>query len=99
MEGASLAVGACWVAHAPGVGMPAILVRATAAGTHYTWPEPCPWPILPAAVYLVSVAWPSFALRSYLQWRVPALTFLRIFLFALPFTFSTQARSTRAQCR
>lgn len=44
------------------------------------------------AVYLVSVAWPSYGLRSYLQWRVPALAFLRVFLFALPFNFSTQAR-------
>ncbi|PRW60682.1 SMG9-like [Chlorella sorokiniana] len=59
------------------------------------------WPVLPPndrlqcclgllVMYLVSVAWPSHALRSYLQWRVPALAFLRVFLFALPFNFSTQ---------
>ncbi|KAI7837555.1 hypothetical protein COHA_008570 [Chlorella ohadii] len=60
------------------------------------------WPVLPPidrmqcclgllVMYLVSVAWPSYALQSYLQWRVPALAFLRVFLFALPFNFSTQA--------
>lgn len=33
--------------------------------------------------------WPTYATDSYLKWRVPALSFLRVFLVALPFNFST----------
>ena len=41
------------------------------------------------AVLLISVAWPTLDLDGYLRRRVPALAFLQLFLFALPFNFST----------
>lgn len=38
----------------------------------------------------ISAAWPALRPDSYLRWRVPALAFLQLFLFALPFNFSTE---------
>jgi hypothetical protein len=42
-----------------------------------------------AAVLATVILWPTYATDSYLKWRVPALSFLRVFLVALPFNFST----------
>lgn len=39
---------------------------------------------------VVVVFWPTFYLPSYLRWRIPALAFLRVGLFAMPFNFSTE---------
>ena len=41
------------------------------------------------AVLLISLVWPTVGLPSYVKWRVPALAFLQLFLFALPFNFDT----------
>jgi hypothetical protein len=41
------------------------------------------------AVFLLVVAWPTLDLNSYNKWRIPAVSFLRLFLFALPFNFDT----------
>jgi hypothetical protein len=35
------------------------------------------------------IAWPTYANDSYMRWRLPAVSFLRVFLVALPFNFST----------
>ena len=43
-----------------------------------------------APVLIISAAWPTLQPASYLRWRVPALAFLQLFLFALPFNFSTE---------
>lgn len=40
-------------------------------------------------VLLISLVWPSAAPAHYLQRRTPALAFLQLFLFALPFNFDT----------
>jgi hypothetical protein len=42
-----------------------------------------------AAVFVLLVAWPTWAHASYQQWRIPVLSFTRIYLVALPFNFST----------
>lgn len=42
------------------------------------------------AIAVISVAWPILDPSGYLSWRSPALAFLQIFLFALPFNFSTE---------
>lgn len=39
------------------------------------------------AVYVTVIAWPSYATESYMRWRIPAISFLRVFLVALPFNF------------
>ena len=41
------------------------------------------------AVLLLVVAWPTFHQKSYNKWRTPAVSVLRLFLFALPFNFDT----------
>lgn len=52
---------------------------------------PCraPFSSSPCAVYLMVIAWPTYATESYMRWRLPAVSFLRVFLVALPFNFST----------
>jgi hypothetical protein len=40
-------------------------------------------------VYLLVIAWPTHASESYMKWRTPAVSFLRVFLVALPFNFNT----------
>ena len=42
------------------------------------------------AVFVLVVAWPTWARASYMRWRVPALAFLRVFLIALPFNFKAR---------
>ncbi|GBF99538.1 hypothetical protein Rsub_12344 [Raphidocelis subcapitata] len=41
------------------------------------------------AMLVISVAWPLLWPAGYQRWRVPAIAFLQLFLFALPFNFST----------
>lgn len=41
----------------------------------------------PPAVLAVVVLWPTLGRASYARWRVPAVSFLRVALFALPFNF------------
>ncbi|KAI8473723.1 MAG: hypothetical protein J3K34DRAFT_164422 [Monoraphidium minutum] len=43
-----------------------------------------------AAIVVISAAWPTLYPTSYVKRRVPALAFLQLFLFALPFNFSTK---------
>jgi hypothetical protein len=40
-------------------------------------------------VFVLLIAWPTWGYSSYLKWRVAVLSFVRIFLIALPFNFST----------
>lgn len=40
-------------------------------------------------MYLLVIHWPTYATESYCKWRLPALSFLRVFLVALPYNFST----------
>ena len=40
-------------------------------------------------MYVTVIAWPTNATASYTKWRLPALSFLRVFLVALPYNFST----------
>lgn len=40
-------------------------------------------------MYLIVIAWPTYATTHYMKWRLPAVSFLRVFLVALPFNFST----------
>lgn len=50
--------------------------------------SPAP-PSLAPAVLVISVAWPLLWPACYQRWRVPGIAFLQLFLFALPFNFST----------
>lgn len=40
-------------------------------------------------MFVLLIAWPTWGYSSYLKWRVPVLSFVRIYLIALPFNFST----------
>lgn len=41
------------------------------------------------AMLVISMAWPVLDMHGYLKRRTPALAFLQLFLFALPFNFNT----------
>lgn len=45
--------------------------------------------LLFCAVFALVVAWPTFWLQTYMKWRIPILSVLRVSLIALPFNFST----------
>lgn len=77
------------------------------AGQHVTLPpSPTPAhppepthtaPAAPSPVLVIPVLWPTLGYASYVRWRVPAVSFLRLALFALPFNYRWGLRGPRNQ--
>ena len=77
----------------PATPRPHLAPLKTPRATPRAWPLPTApssarLPTL-LAVLLISLVWPALDSARYMAWRTPALAFLQLFLFALPFTFST----------